>query len=75
MQVLDLGRHDRPAASVDPDMTGAALGEQPYHTFEELEVTTLIGVDRDRIPVLLDSGRRDLVHRPVVAQVNDLSTL
>jgi hypothetical protein len=76
MQALDLvGNDGAAAAAVHAHVTGALLPEPVDQVREELHVTALVRRDRHGIRVLLDHGGHDLVHRAVVAQVDDLAAL
>ena len=73
MQLLDLGRHDHAAAAAeDLDVAAAPLAQQVEHVLEVLEVPALVGRHRDALHVLLERAVDDLVHRAVVAEVDDL---
>ncbi len=54
------------------DIVAAVLAQQVHHVFEELDVAALIGSDRHALHVLLQGGVDDLLHRAVVAEMNDL---
>ena len=62
VQVVDLGRHDRPAATaVDPNVARTPCRQRRDQVLEELDVPTLVGADGDRVHILLHRGDRDLV--------------
>ncbi len=76
MELLDLlGDDGPPAAAEDPDVSGAQLAQAIHQVAEELEVSPLVGGDRDGVGVLLDRGRDDLVDGAIVTQMNHLGTL
>ncbi len=76
VQQLDLlGDDDAATAAVDPDVARAAFAQQLDQVREVFDVAALVGADGDALDVLLDRGVDDLRDRPVVAQVDDLSTL
>lgn len=70
MQLLDLRREDRAAASSEDADLRPALLEQVVHVLEELEMSALIGGDRDRLRVLLDRALHDLLRRAVVTEMD-----
>ena len=76
LELLDLGRDDDTAsAAVDPDVA-PALGPQPVDQVPEvLHVAALVGADGHALDVLGDGRLGHLVHRPVVAEVDDLGPL
>lgn len=76
LQLGDLRGDDDPAsAPVDLDVA-PALGSQPVHQVAEvLHVAALIGADRHPLDVFGDGCFHHVVHRPVVAQVDDLGPL
>ena len=62
VQLVDLGGHDHAAAAAeDLDVRAAALAQQVEHVFEELDVPTLVGRDRDAMRVFLQRAADDLV--------------
>ena len=74
VQLGDLGRHDDAAAAAEHlDVRRAALPQEVQHVLEELDVTTLVRRDRDAVRVFLDRAVDDLLHRPVVAEVDHLA--
>ena len=73
LQRADLVRHDDPAATAeDLDVAAAQRAQPVHHVLEVLGVAALVAADRDALHVLLQRGRDHLVHRAVVAQVDDL---
>ena len=75
VQLLDLGRHDHPAAATENLDVGAAVGLQEVdHVLEEFDVAALIRGDADALHVFLQRGIDDFLHRAVVAEVDDLGT-
>ena len=73
VQLADLLRHNGAAAAAEHlDMPGAQARKLVDHVFEILDVAALVARHRDAVGVLLDGGLDDLVHRPVVAQVDHL---
>jgi hypothetical protein len=73
VQRLDLlGQDHAAAAAEDPHVAGAAFLQHVVHVAEELVVAALVGRHGDALRVLLDRGVDDLLHRAVVAEVDDL---
>ena len=70
-----LGDDGPPAAAEDPDVFCAQLAQAIHQVAEELEVSSLVGGDRDGVGVLLDRGRDDLVDGAIVTQMNHLGAL
>src|SRR5581483_184419 len=76
LQLLDLARHDgAPAAAVDLDVAGAPGPQLVDQVLEVLDVAALVGRHRHALHVLLEGGDENLLHRPVVAQMDDLGAL
>jgi hypothetical protein len=72
-ELLDLLRHDHPAAPAEHlDVRSAALPQQVHQVLEELDVPALVARDGHPLRVLLDGGVHDLLDRAVVAQMDDL---
>ena len=73
VQFPDLGRHDDAAAAAeDLDVRAAVRLQQVDHVLEELDVAALVTGDGDALDVLLQRRVDDLLHRAVVAEVDDL---
>ncbi len=72
----DLLRHDHAAtAPDDPYVAGARGAERLHEVLEVLHVAALVRRHRDALHVLLERGVHDLLHRAVVAEVDDLAAL
>ena len=75
-QPLDLLRHDDAATTADHAHVARARGAQRLdEVLEVLHVAALVGRHRDALDVLLQRGVDDLLHRAVVAEVDDLAAL
>ena len=73
LEFRDLLRRDRAAAAAeDENVLPALLGQPVDHVAEELDMTALVGADRDRVGVLLHGRADNLVDAAVVAQVDHL---
>jgi len=69
----DFAGHDgSPTPSEDLHVRRPPPIEEFAHVFEELHVAALVGRHRDPLDVLLNRRVHDLVHRSVVAEVDDL---
>ena len=76
LELLDLLVDDDAAATAeDPDVRRTPLPEEVDDVLEELEVTALVGGDRDAVSILLDRRRDDLVDGAIVTEMNHLGTL
>ena len=69
------GRDRAAAPAVHADVRPAELAEPLDEVAEELHVAALVRRHRDGARVLLDRGRRDLLDRAVVAEVDHLGAL
>src|ERR1700720_148048 len=56
-------------------MAAAILLQQVLHVFKEFQVPSLVGGDGDPLDIFLDGAFHDFRHRPVMAQMDDLSPL
>jgi hypothetical protein len=75
MQLGDLAGHDDAAAATeDLDVLAATRLQQVDHVLEELDVATLVRGDGDSLHILLQRRVDDLLHRTVVAEMDDLGT-
>ena len=75
-QPLDLLRHDDAATAAHHAHVARARGAQRLdEVLEVLHVAALVGRHRDALDVLLQRGVDDLLHRAVVAEVDDLAAL
>jgi len=76
LQVVDLiGRDGAAAAAEDADVFGPVLAKHVDHVAEELDVSTLVGADRDAVGILLQRRAHDVPDAAVVAEVYDLRAL
>jgi hypothetical protein len=72
LQVGDLLRQDHTAAAGEyPDLLPARLLQPVVHVLQVLDVTALIRGHGDRVCVFLNRTVHDLVHRPVMTQMDD----
>ncbi len=72
VQLADFRRHDHATAAAEHlDVVAAALAQQVDHVLEEFDMAALVGTDRDALRVLLQGGGDDVVHRAVVAEMDD----
>ena len=75
MQLGDFfGKNGAAATAEDADVTRSSLVEEVLHVLEVLHVPALIGGHGDGLGVFLDRAVHHLVHRPVVPEVDDLTT-
>ena len=76
LQLLDLlGDDDAAATAEHLDVARAPLAEQVHHVSEVLDVAALVRRDGDALGVLLDGRSDDVVHAPVVPEVDHLDAL
>ena len=72
VQFLDLVRDDDAAATAeDLDVFAAALAQQVHHVLEELDMAALVRGDGNALRIFLQGGVDDLLHRTVMAEVDD----
>ena len=73
LKLANFRRHDDAAAAAEHlDILAAARTQQIHHVLEEFDMPALVGGDGHTLHVLLQCGVDDLLHRAVVAQMNDL---
>ena len=76
LQLADFLRRDRAAAAAEhADMAGAAFFEHVHHVLEVLDVAALVAGQRDAVGVFLQRGPHHVLHRAVVAEVDDFRAL
>src|SRR6266545_4909199 len=71
LQLANLLGDDHPAAAAEHlDVFSPALAQQVDHVLEVLEVTALVGGDRDPLDVFLQRGGHDFVDRAIVPEMD-----
>jgi len=76
VELDDLLGHDHATSPPeDLDISSTLLTEPVDEVAEILDVATLIRADGHRVGVFFDHGGNNVVHRAVVAQVDDLRSL
>ena len=73
MKFFDLfGKDNASAPSEDQDMPASPFVQEIVHVFKELHMASLVGGYCHRMSIFLDGTINDLLHGPVVSEMDHL---